>query len=324
MRLPATICLLLLVRPVLPLRLPVPAAKATLARRDVLLRASALGAAATASALLAAQMQRLLEPAVPGPEWSDPLMLGLQPTSVDARLEREKLAAEWRRLQYAGRSQTEEALLTVLRVRGVLSEAERVAAAKDDEWAAAIEGIVTAALVAELETASTALAGSAVLSAEARAAVGWQWGACGWRRCGAQADAAQALCKLRANLGMASPLEATFYLDVALRALDEILLLGAAEGLIPREGLPRGEYLGPASLDEVLAVDDEEEGAAEPVHKTLGTRLRAEKQFELEEAMLLEGEMAGSEAEGDEDDGDVEEPSAEAADEPRTDGSASP
>ena len=40
-------------------------------------------------------------------------------------------------------------------------------------------------------------------------------GACGNRHCGAQADAAQALCKLRANLGMIVPLEALFYLDVA-------------------------------------------------------------------------------------------------------------
>ena len=41
---------------------------------------------------------------------------------------------------------------------------------------------------------------SALIGPEGRADIGWQWGACGNRHCGAQADAAQALCKLRANL----------------------------------------------------------------------------------------------------------------------------
>ena len=56
---------------------------------------------------------------------------------------------------------------------------------------------------------------SALIGPEGRADIGWQWGACGNRHCGAQADAAQALCKLRANLGMIVPLEALFYLDIA-------------------------------------------------------------------------------------------------------------
>ena len=52
-------------------------------------------------------------------------------------------------------------------------------------------------------------------------------GACGWRQCGAQADAAQSLCKLRANLGMVVT-RSSPYLDVAKRSLDEVLQIGVS------------------------------------------------------------------------------------------------
>ena len=66
------------------------------------------------------------------------------------------------------------------------------------------------------------------------------------------------MSKLRVNLGMSTPAETLFYLDVAKRAVDEVLLLGAAEGLVARSALPRSEYLSPAALDDILAVDEEE------------------------------------------------------------------
>ena len=42
-------------------------------------------------------------------------------------------------------------------------------------------------------------------------------------------------------------------------------------------------------LAAVLAVDDDDDGV-DSTHKVLGTRLRAEKQFDLEEQRLLEEE----------------------------------
>ena len=112
-----------------------------------------------------------------------------------------------------------------------------------------------------MESAATVLATSTVLDREARAAIGWQWGACGWRQCGAQADAAQALCKLRANMGMIVPLEGLFYLDVAKRAIDEIVAVGAAAGL--GAGLPpppRSTYLPEETLEQFLVRDSAEGG----------------------------------------------------------------
>ena len=233
------------------------------------------------------QIQELHEPKALGAEWRDPLATSLRSATGDnARLERRKLVDGWRQRGLADRSQTEAAFNAVLRVRRVLGEAFAAGQSEADGWAVAIESRITMPLVGELEEASTVLARSSLLSPEARSSIGWQWGACGWRQCGAQADAAQALCKLRSNLGMLAPLEAVYYLDVAIRAADEILLLGASEGMVDRRELPRSEYLSRATLDKVLAVDEEE--ADKPQHKVLGTRRRGEKQFDLEEAVLSE------------------------------------
>jgi hypothetical protein len=86
---------------------------------------------------------------------------------------------------------------------------------------------------------------------------------------------------------MLAALEARFYLDVAVRALDEVLQLCAAEGLLERSRLPRSEYVPRPALERLLAIDEEDTGY-DGAHKVLGTRLRAEKQYELEERVLLE------------------------------------
>ena len=302
---------ILAIGPVRPLRVPAPR-EDTYLRRSFL-QASALcgGASALgAASLFAAQVHRLLEPAVAGVEWSDPLAASLRSsTGLEARLERRKLEEEWLRLRELresgriGRPQTEAAFAAVLDVRREIGAAAHLAEEHAGDWQRAIEEVVTQPLVRELEGAATLLASSPLLAADSRAAIGWQWGACGWRQCGAQSDAAQAICKLRVNLGMLTPLEARYYLDVAMRAVDEVLFIGASEGYVRRKDLPRAEYLPAATLDSILAVDEEgeEEGrrgapaVSEGAHKVLGTRLRAEKMWaDLEEAAIREaGELEG-------------------------------
>lgn len=268
--------------------------------RRHLLHALLGGTTLSAGTLAAAQVHRLLEPSQ---TWQDPLAVSLPPypTGVDARLERQKLTSRWQRTREAGQTQTEEAFVAVLRVRRALGRAEELVRAQAGDWTSAVDAVVTRPLIEELEVASTVLARSAVLSAETRVAIGWQWGACGWRQCGAQADAAQALCKLRANLGMAAPLEALYYLDVAKRAVDEVLQLGAIEGFMERRTLLPSTYLDSADLDVILSVDDDDDGAQSSTapHKVLGTRLRAEKQYDLEESWLLEQEQELEEDDGD-------------------------
>lgn len=164
-----------------------------------------------------------------------------------------------------GRLLTVEAFERVLRVRLILSSAHELAR---DGKVRELEAVVPPRLIGELEEAAAILASSVALSREARTAIGWQWGACVWRQCGAQADAAQALWKLRANLGMSAPLEAVYYLDVAERAIDEILQLGARERFLPASSLPRFKYLSAEALAEVLALDDGDENG-ESSHKVL-------------------------------------------------------
>ena len=300
------------------LQIPAPRddAAATDLRRRVVLKATALTGGASAlgaASLFAVQLRRLLEPAVVGQEWQDPLagIASLRSPAGDAaRLERRKLEREWQQLRdggSGGRSEAEAAFAVILRVRRVLGEAESLVREQSRNWKGAVEAIITPPCVAELEGAATLLASSPVLSADARETIGWQWGACGWRRCGAQADAAQAMSKLRVNLGMSTPAETLFYLDVAKRAVDEVLLLGAAEGLVARSALPRSEYLSPAALDDILAVDEEEDAGYPGARKVLGTRLRGEKMLDLEEGLLLEDMEEGGLASLMDDDGAADE-----------------
>lgn len=257
--------------------------------------------------LVVTQWRRLLEPADVGQEWQDPLTLSLRSAvGDDARLERRRLEKEWQQLRDGGgssRAQAEVAVAVVLRVRLALGRADALVKADSSDWQGGVVALITPNAIAELERAATLLSTSPALSADTRREIGFQWGACGWRRCGAQADAAQAMWKLRVNLGMSSAAEARFYLDVAIRSVDEILLLGAAEGLVARSALPRSEYLTPAALDEILAVDDEEDAGYPGARKVLGTRLRGEKMMDVEESMLL-GEDGALEAlmNGDDDD----------------------
>ena len=212
-------------------------------RRDALqiaLRAWTVGAGAAIAGLVHGEAERLAT--APRP---DELREGDELYRLRSQNElaprRAALDADWRELRRSPptREQTAQAFEEVVRVRDAIREARALAEAQ--RWAE-LGALLPADTVPALERAATLLAASASLTADQRAAIGWQWGACGWRRCGAQADAAQALSKLRANLGMVVPLEALFYLDVALRSTDEI---GAPDARkTPLNSHPRREALG--------------------------------------------------------------------------------
>lgn len=55
--------------------------------------------------------------------------------------------------------------------------------------------------------------------------VGFDWGSCAWRHCGALADAEEALDELQYMLGVLEPFEAIFCLDIVERCLRDILVL---------------------------------------------------------------------------------------------------
>jgi hypothetical protein len=61
------------------------------------------------------------------------------------------------------------------------------------------------------------------LTLESRQVIGFDWGSCGWRHCGALADAQEALDELDQLLGVLEPFECLFCLDIVERSLRDIL-----------------------------------------------------------------------------------------------------
>ena len=192
-----------------------------------LARLAAGGLAASCGAVLLAGHPRWTSPTWGGGGeelslYSDDVATARQLASLqsanDLAPARRRLESDWATLRKrpVSRSEAEAAFATVLRARAAVARAEAAVRAGSPRWVDEAEAAISSKLVRELEAAATVLASaSALIGPEGRADIGWQWGACGNRHCGAQADAAQALCKLRANLGMIVPLEALFYLDVA-------------------------------------------------------------------------------------------------------------
>jgi hypothetical protein len=64
---------------------------------------------------------------------------------------------------------------------------------------------------------------SFALSQEARNEIGFDWGSCAWRHCGAEADAQEALAELYNLSGVLEPFECRFVLDVIERSLRDIV-----------------------------------------------------------------------------------------------------
>ena len=62
-----------------------------------------------------------------------------------------------------------------------------------------------------------------ILSSEVRDVVGFDWGSCAWRHCGALADIQESLDELEASLGVLEPYEALFCLDVVERSLRDMI-----------------------------------------------------------------------------------------------------
>ena len=74
-----------------------------------------------------------------------------------------------------------------------------------------------------MNAAALVLMRSRMLSSDAREDIGWGWGLCGWRRCGAASDAEKSLSVLIGGRGILSPPEIAFLVDCTLRSLDAIL-----------------------------------------------------------------------------------------------------
>ena len=55
--------------------------------------------------------------------------------------------------------------------------------------------------------------------------IGFDWGSCAWRHCGAKADAQEALAELYTSVGMLEPFECRFIMDIMERSIRDVLLV---------------------------------------------------------------------------------------------------
>jgi hypothetical protein len=172
-----------------------------------------------------------------------------------AELAREAQVASATAGMHASRTDAREATLRLLACAAQLDRAMELAKARRWDDISALAQAVRE----EVEASVGLVMASEVANPALRAEVGWEWGHCGWRHCGIEADVVQTLCKLREGLGLFVPAEARLYIDVARRGLDELLrVLGEEGGLLradERAWLDARVYLGKDDLDAVLGED---------------------------------------------------------------------
>jgi len=96
--------------------------------------------------------------------------------------------------------------------------------ARNYEWDQLITTLNEKTLRSDLDKACYVLKGAdQFLSREARDEIGFDWGSCALRHCGALSDAQEAIDELNTRVGMLEPYECLFVLDVVERSLRDIL-----------------------------------------------------------------------------------------------------
>jgi len=74
--------------------------------------------------------------------------------------------------------------------------------------------------------------------------IGFDWGSCAWRHCGAKADAQEALAELYTSVGMLEPFECRFIIDIIERSIRDVLLV-VPDDLRPTSADGRMDVLKP-------------------------------------------------------------------------------
>jgi hypothetical protein len=106
------------------------------------------------------------------------------------------------------------------------------------EWEQMLNTLQEPVLTTELQDSCSLLQRAKdFLSTEIRQEIGFDWGSCAWRHCGAQADAQESLAELYNSIGMFEPFECLFTLDIVERSLRDIMTI------IPTEYKPDNKIL---------------------------------------------------------------------------------
>lgn len=126
--------------------------------------------------------------------------------------------------------------------------------ARNYEWDQLIEILNEKVLRSDLQNACYILKGAdGYLSREARDEIGFDWGSCAWRHCGALSDAQEAIDALEHQVGMLEPFECTFCLDVVERSLRDML---AVTNKYADESVKIPEYIPIQRMSDLTNQDD--------------------------------------------------------------------
>jgi hypothetical protein len=94
----------------------------------------------------------------------------------------------------------------------------------------------------QITTSSSSAASNKIINSENKnnvdqlpELIGFDWGSCAWRHCGAKADAQEALAELYSSVGMLEPFECRFIIDIIERSIRDVLLV------IPDDLLPTSD-----------------------------------------------------------------------------------
>jgi len=102
--------------------------------------------------------------------------------------------------------------------------------ADEYEWDDMRKLIRSPVLSSKIDEACSILRGAVgFISYDGRQEIGFDWGSCAWRHCGAEADAQEALAEFYNLLGVLEPFECRFVMDIVERSLRDILIV------IPRQ-----------------------------------------------------------------------------------------
>jgi len=122
-------------------------------------------------------------------------------------------------------SQEQEIQKAITSIYNALATLEQIKIeANDYNWNTMKTLLESKALRVDLLDGCSVLRGAVgVLDSDARRDIGFDWGSCAWRHCGASADAQESLAELYNNAGMLEPFECLFTIDIVERSLRDIL-----------------------------------------------------------------------------------------------------
>jgi len=81
-------------------------------------------------------------------------------------------------------------------------------------------------------TSKYEMVGSTPNSDNVKELIGFDWGSCAWRHCGAKADAQESIAELYNNVGMLEPFECRFMIDIVERSIRDVLVV-VPDGIKP-------------------------------------------------------------------------------------------